>query len=76
MPIRRRRRKRHAHLITPDAIDAFVASDWHALHAALGLRPWQYSPLDATEKRLEWEDHRRHTLAWELRQALLAAANQ
>lgn len=75
MPTRRRRRKRQEHAITPAAIAAFRAGDWMALHAALNLKPWQYSPLDATETRQAWEDHKRHALALELRQALEAAAN-
>jgi hypothetical protein len=41
------RRARHA--ITPEAIEAFANGDWGGLHRALGLRPWECSPLDATE---------------------------
>jgi hypothetical protein len=35
------------HRITPQALDAFQCCDRLALHRALGLRPWQPSPLDA-----------------------------
>jgi hypothetical protein len=31
--------------ITPDAVAAFRAEDYHALHSALGLRVWELSPL-------------------------------
>ena len=36
------------HRITPEAVAAFDVGDWMALHRALGLRPWQASPLDAS----------------------------
>lgn len=35
------------HRITPAAVVAFAAGDWIGLHRALGLRPWEPSPLDA-----------------------------
>lgn len=47
MPIKKRIAKGRAHRLTADATDAFGAGDVLALHAALGLRPWQPSPLDA-----------------------------
>ncbi|MDB5825739.1 MAG: hypothetical protein JWR21_4443 [Herminiimonas sp.] len=46
MPVRRRNRKDREHRITDAAVAAFKADDYHALHAALGLTPWQPSPLD------------------------------
>jgi len=49
MPIKRRIPKSRAHLITPEAIEAFHAGDERALHRALGLTPWEASPLDANE---------------------------
>jgi hypothetical protein len=33
--------------ITPEAIAAWQAADYSALHAALGLKPWEPSPLPA-----------------------------
>ncbi|MDB5575858.1 MAG: hypothetical protein JWR80_1034 [Bradyrhizobium sp.] len=46
MPARRRNRKDREHRITDAAVAAFKAGDYHGLHAALGLKPWQPSPLD------------------------------
>jgi hypothetical protein len=40
-PINRRAARR----ITPEAIDAWKRADFMALHRALGLMPWQPSPL-------------------------------
>ena len=45
MPVKRRVAKSRAHRITPEAVEAFRAGDYLALHAALGLRPWEVSPL-------------------------------
>jgi hypothetical protein len=45
MPIKRRTSKAMKHRITPDAIEAFIARDYLALHRALGLAPWEASPL-------------------------------
>ena len=47
MPTKRRAAKGKAHRITRQAVEAFTAGDTLALHRALGLRPWQPSPLDA-----------------------------
>ena len=38
------------HMITPEAIAAFKAIDYTALHLALGLKPWEMSPLYVHEK--------------------------
>lgn len=46
MPLKRRTSKARAFKITPEAIDAFAAGDHLRLHRALGLRPWEPSPLD------------------------------
>ena len=46
MPAKKRLVKVREHRITPEAIAAFRAGDSLALHRALGLRPWQISPLD------------------------------
>jgi hypothetical protein len=32
--------------ITPEAVDAFRRDDGRSLHAILGLRPWEMSPVD------------------------------
>lgn len=40
-PINRARRRK----ITPDAVEAYLAGDYHRQHAALGLMPWEGSPL-------------------------------
>lgn len=47
MPSKRRAAKGRLHRITPETVNAFRAGDAIALHRALGLRPWQTSPLDA-----------------------------
>ena len=46
MPAKRRVGKMRALAITPEAVEAFRAGDWIALHRALRLRPWEASPLD------------------------------
>ncbi len=45
MPVKRRLIKGRVHRITPEAIEAFAAGDFLALHQALGLKPWEVSPL-------------------------------
>jgi hypothetical protein len=45
MPTKRRVDKLRRHRISPEAVAAFEAGDYCALHKALGLRPWQASPL-------------------------------
>ena len=47
MPTKRRVAKGREHRITRAALEAFTAQDMLGLHRALGLRPWQPSPLDA-----------------------------
>lgn len=46
MPVKRRASKHREHRITPEAVEAFRAGDYTALHRALNLRPWEDSPLD------------------------------
>lgn len=48
MPVKRRLPKSREHRVTPEAIAAFEAGDYHGLHRALGLRPWEESPLPAS----------------------------
>ena len=45
MPVKRRLDKSRPHRITPEAVEAYRAGDFLALHHALGLRPWECSPL-------------------------------
>ncbi len=46
MPTKRRRTIRSTKgRITAEAVEAFEAGDFHALHSALGLGPWEPSPL-------------------------------
>ncbi len=45
MPVKRRVSKATSHRITPSAVAAYEAGDYIALHLALGLKPWQPSPL-------------------------------
>ena len=47
MPVKRRAAKERRHRITQEAVEAYVARDFHRLHAALGLFPWELSPLPA-----------------------------
>lgn len=43
------------HRITPEAIEAFNAGDAPRLDRALGIRPWQVSPMDAdTDEPPAW----------------------
>ncbi|RVC41925.1 hypothetical protein [Mesorhizobium sp.] len=46
MPTKRTPRHRNIkRRISPEAIEAFRAGDYAALHRILGLRPWEMSPL-------------------------------
>lgn len=45
MPLKRRIVKVNNHRITSAAVEAYRAGDFHGLHSALNLRPWQRSPL-------------------------------
>ena len=53
MPVKRRVQKSRAHRITPEAVAAFTAGDHCALHRALGLKPWEASPVDPNIEHLE-----------------------
>lgn len=48
MPAKRTKAKQRQARITPEAVAAYRASDRVALHRALGLKPWEASPIDAT----------------------------
>jgi hypothetical protein len=45
VPVKPRRHLRRQHRITAEALEAYGARDYLRLHRALGLRPWQRSPL-------------------------------
>ena len=45
MPVKRRGSKAHSHRITLEVVEAYRAGDYLRLHRALGLRPWEMSPL-------------------------------
>ncbi|ESX98737.1 hypothetical protein [Mesorhizobium sp. LNJC405B00] len=47
MPVKRRRAKGKPLRITPTAIEAYKARDYLELHRALGLFPWEMSPIPA-----------------------------
>ncbi len=45
MPVKQRKAKGRAHKITAEAVAAWKAADYSGLHRALGLHPWEASPL-------------------------------
>ena len=49
MPTKRRVDKARRHRISAEAIAAYRAKDCNALHQALGLRPWEASPLSVDQ---------------------------
>ena len=52
MPVKRRESKAYAHRITPEVIAAYEAGDFFRLHRALGLKPWEISPLPQSAEPL------------------------
>lgn len=75
MPTKRRTPKNHEHPITAEAIDAFRKGDHVRLHRALGLKPWQHSPLDVDRvERPAWINPVDWNLQTELRAELIEAA--
>ena len=86
MPVKRRLSKERPHRITPEAVEAFEAGDYMALHRALGLAPWEASPLPASITPLgvdpkgpkQWGDSQGNIESWsqavELQRELQAAA--
>jgi hypothetical protein len=56
MPVKRRVAKVKENRITPEAVAAYRAGDYHALHRALGLKPWEASPLPSSVTLLGVED--------------------
>jgi len=77
MPVKRRQSKGARHRITPEAVEAFRAGDYSGLHRALGLRPWETSPLPVSVTALgvdqgdppAWMTTEHHT-DWQQAQAL------
>ena len=72
MPVKRRTHKARPHRITDEAIDAYRAGDRLTLHRALGLRPWQPSPLDADEDEAPWPPCTAGAVHWPLARELRA----
>lgn len=55
MPIKRRISKGREYRVTREAVEAFGKGDVVTLHGALGLKPWQPSPLEAdTPEPPDW----------------------
>jgi hypothetical protein len=57
MPVKRRGSKAHSHRITPEVIEAYQAGDYIRLHRALGLKPWEMSPLPTSVTSLGVSEH-------------------
>ena len=57
-------------MLSPDAIDAFAARDDDALRVALGLRPWEASPMDAHDGPSPWPEGSAGARSWPLAQRL------
>ena len=79
MPIKRRVAKVRDHRLTAAAVEAYRNRDSLALHRALGLKPWEVSPLDADGPEPPADPHRGPWLdswpkAWALAVELEAAA--
>ncbi len=64
MPVKRRAGKVHERAITPEAVAAFKAGDWLALHAALRLHPWECNPLDANAGPSPWPPGCAGSISW------------
>ena len=71
MPVKRRVAKVLEHRITDDAVAAYRAGDDLALFRALGLKPWDCSPLHADGQRPDWVTPDRWAKAAELRTQLM-----
>lgn len=70
MPAKRSNPKQRENRITPEAVAAFHAGDWMALHRALGLRPWEVSPLDAGREPPLRDAMSMRSLTWSKAKAL------
>lgn len=50
--------------VSEDAVAAFRAGDWLALHRALHLAPWHTSPLDATTETCPLDSREMGAQTW------------
>lgn len=64
MPVKRRIAKGRTHRVTPEAVAAFRDGDHAGLHRALGLRPWQVSPLDVDGGPSPWSAGSAGGMTW------------
>ena len=80
-PLHRDRRRK----ITPEAVEAYIAGDYMRLHRALGLMPWECSPLpdevcglgvDQGPRPAYYDERHGWEQAQELQRELEAAAKQ
>lgn len=70
MPTKRTRRSRGVAGISADAIDAYRQGDVVALHRALGLRPWDVSPLEVDDGPSPWPASAGGARSWPMAQVL------
>ena len=63
MPLKRKTSKQRDTRITPEAVEAYRAGDEMALHRALGLKPWEPSPIDAIGN-CPWSEGSGGSLSW------------
>jgi len=63
MPARRANTRRDASCITAEAVAAYRASDHAGLDRALGLKPWEVSPLEA-EGDCPWPTGTAGAMTW------------
>lgn len=85
MPVKMRAAKRRLSRITPEAVEAYIAGDYMRLHVALGLMPWQCSPLpveitclgvDQGPRPSCWDERHGYEQAQELQRELDKAAKR
>jgi hypothetical protein len=73
---RKRRAPKLRQQISLEAVEAFRQDDWSALHFALGLQPWEVSPLDVySAAPPDWVSNPQLSgweRAWALRQLLFS----
>jgi hypothetical protein len=73
MPTKRTKRTRHQRIrVTDAAREAFRAGEWMTLHRALGLKPWEVSPLDADDGPCPYPLNTGGGSSWEQAKALRA----
>ena len=82
MPVKKRIAKGRRHRVTPEAVEAYIARDFMRLHLALGLMPWECSPLPVEVEGLGvdqgprpscWDERHGYDEAQELQRELEAA---